>query len=74
MVIAKPVMLVPRSEIICPIQTMVKPNMPVGRFSDELDVSIGMLRYYTFAKRQRNRSGSVCDCHDDYAKVSPSST
>jgi hypothetical protein len=54
MVMPKPVMLVPSREMIWPIQTMVKPNMPLGRF-----VSVGVVfitrssAYYTVKKNTR---------------------
>ena len=45
MVMAKPVMLVPSREIICPTHTTEKPNMPVGRFEGGCKLLINLNGY-----------------------------
>jgi hypothetical protein len=47
----KPVMLEARTEMICPSQTMVNPNMPDGRLLVPVVVDVCMERFYLFTSK-----------------------
>ena len=50
-VMPKPVILEARTEMICPSQTMVNPNMPDGRLLVPVVVDVCMERFYLFTSK-----------------------